>query len=182
MRLAIGLESDLAQTCPCSAAVLLLSRLNSPSPRHGPFVTPLHLPISLPQSLLPPASPCPLRMLPARQPPVAHGPAPHQPRMFLLVLIAPSLHPPTPALTPAPSLLPQFDIEIDGAHAGRIVFRLFDSVCPVTARNFRELATGENGYGYSNSYIHRVVPHVRTFPLSPLAARHSLTDPYPARS
>nr|AHC00617.1 cyclophilin [Ganoderma lucidum] len=52
-----------------------------------------------------------------------------------------------------------FDIEIDGAHTGRIVFRLFDSICPVTARNFRELATGENGYGYSNSYIHRVVPH-----------------------
>ncbi|KAI0367335.1 Der f Mal f 6 allergen [Pilatotrama ljubarskyi] len=52
-----------------------------------------------------------------------------------------------------------FDIDIDGAPAGRIVFRLFDAVCPVTARNFRELATGQNGYGYANSYIHRVVPN-----------------------
>ncbi|RDX49533.1 Der f Mal f 6 allergen [Lentinus brumalis] len=51
-----------------------------------------------------------------------------------------------------------FDIEIDGMPTGRIVFRLFDAVCPITARNFRELATGENGYGYSQSYIHRVVP------------------------
>ncbi|KAI9060421.1 cyclophilin-like protein, partial [Trametes sanguinea] len=52
-----------------------------------------------------------------------------------------------------------FDIEIDGTPAGRIVFRLFDAVCPITCRNFRELATGENGYGYANSYIHRVVPN-----------------------
>ncbi|KAI8973064.1 Der f Mal f 6 allergen [Trametes punicea] len=52
-----------------------------------------------------------------------------------------------------------FDIEIDGAPAGRIVFRLFDAICPITARNFRELATGENGYGYAHSYIHRVVPN-----------------------
>ncbi|KAI0329350.1 Der f Mal f 6 allergen [Cubamyces sp. BRFM 1775] len=52
-----------------------------------------------------------------------------------------------------------FDIDIDGAPAGRIIFRLFDSVCPLTARNFRELATGENGYGYAHSAIHRVVPN-----------------------
>ncbi|KAI0744370.1 Der f Mal f 6 allergen [Daedaleopsis nitida] len=51
-----------------------------------------------------------------------------------------------------------FDIEIDGVPAGRIIFRLYDSVCPLTARNFRELATGENGYGYSQSYFHRIMP------------------------
>ena len=45
--------------------------------------------------------------------------------------------------------------------SGRIVFHLFDAVCPITARNFRELATGEHGYGYAMSYIHRVVPQVR---------------------
>ncbi|KAI0354157.1 Der f Mal f 6 allergen [Trametes cingulata] len=69
--------------------------------------------------------------------------------------------PRAPIQRPRPSSGPDvfFDIEIDGAPAGRIVFRLFDSVCPVTARNFRELATGEHGYGYLNSYIHRVVPN-----------------------
>lgn len=50
-----------------------------------------------------------------------------------------------------------FDITIDGVPAGRIVFRLYDSVCPMTARNFRELATGENGFGYADSAIHRIV-------------------------
>lgn len=50
-----------------------------------------------------------------------------------------------------------FNISIDGLHAGRIVFRLFDEVVPRTARNFRELATGERGFGYAGSAIHRVV-------------------------
>ncbi|MCX5376659.1 peptidylprolyl isomerase [Streptomyces sp. NBC_00091] len=51
-----------------------------------------------------------------------------------------------------------FDINIDGAPAGRIVFALFDKVVPRTARNFRELATGQNGYGYAGSGFHRVIP------------------------
>ncbi|MFJ8311506.1 MULTISPECIES: peptidylprolyl isomerase [unclassified Streptomyces] len=51
-----------------------------------------------------------------------------------------------------------FDITIDGKDAGRIVFRLFDDVVPETARNFRELATGQNGYGYAGSAFHRVIP------------------------
>ncbi|QHC23211.1 peptidylprolyl isomerase [Streptomyces sp. GS7] len=51
-----------------------------------------------------------------------------------------------------------FDIAIDGKDAGRIVFRLFDDVVPETARNFRELATGQNGYGYAGSAFHRVIP------------------------
>ncbi|KAI0794968.1 allergen [Abortiporus biennis] len=50
-----------------------------------------------------------------------------------------------------------FMISINGTPAGRIVFRLFDSVCPHTARNFRELATGQHGFGYHKSSIHRVV-------------------------
>jgi len=50
-----------------------------------------------------------------------------------------------------------FNISINNRPAGRIVFRLFDEICPQTARNFRELATGEHGYGYRFSYIHRVV-------------------------
>jgi peptidylprolyl isomerase len=51
-----------------------------------------------------------------------------------------------------------FDITINNAPAGRIVFKLYDDVVPVTARNFRELATGEHGYGYAGSHFHRIVP------------------------
>jgi peptidylprolyl isomerase len=51
-----------------------------------------------------------------------------------------------------------FDITIDGAPAGRIVFRLFDDVVPKTAQNFRELATGQHGFGYAGSSFHRVIP------------------------
>ncbi|MFF4581407.1 peptidylprolyl isomerase [Streptomyces sp. NPDC001389] len=51
-----------------------------------------------------------------------------------------------------------FDITIDGKPAGRIVFELFDKVVPKTAQNFRELATGQNGFGYAGSGFHRVIP------------------------
>ncbi|MFF1411454.1 peptidylprolyl isomerase [Streptomyces sp. NPDC058289] len=51
-----------------------------------------------------------------------------------------------------------FDIKIDGADAGRIVFNLFDEVVPKTAQNFRELCTGQNGFGYAGSGFHRVIP------------------------
>ncbi|PCH41881.1 hypothetical protein WOLCODRAFT_25018 [Wolfiporia cocos MD-104 SS10] len=51
-----------------------------------------------------------------------------------------------------------FDISINSMPAGRIVFRLFDNVCPMTARNFRELASGEHGFGYAHSTIHRIIP------------------------
>jgi cyclophilin family peptidyl-prolyl cis-trans isomerase len=51
-------------------------------------------------------------------------------------------------------------MNIDGEFIGRIVFRLFDDVCPFAARNFRELATGEHGFGYAGSRIHRVISDV----------------------
>ncbi|GGW26560.1 peptidylprolyl isomerase [Streptomyces xantholiticus] len=51
-----------------------------------------------------------------------------------------------------------FDITIDDEPAGRVVFALFDDVVPKTAKNFRELATGEHGYGYEGSSFHRVIP------------------------
>lgn len=57
-------------------------------------------------------------------------------------------------------------ISIDGRSVGRIVFRLFDDITPVTSRNFRELATGQHGFGYAGSPIHRIIPEVRPFSVS----------------
>lgn len=51
-----------------------------------------------------------------------------------------------------------FDITINDEDAGRIVFALYDEVTPQTARNFRELATGQHGFGYAGSGFHRVIP------------------------
>ncbi|KAI0266430.1 allergen [Gloeopeniophorella convolvens] len=51
-----------------------------------------------------------------------------------------------------------FEISVDGKNIGRIVFRLYDDVTPLTARNFRELATGQHGFGYAGSAIHRIIP------------------------
>jgi peptidylprolyl isomerase len=51
-----------------------------------------------------------------------------------------------------------FDVSVDGKPLGRITFKLFDDVVPKTAKNFRELATGEHGFGYAGSPFHRVIP------------------------
>ncbi|KAF8915549.1 cyclophilin-like domain-containing protein [Mucidula mucida] len=51
-----------------------------------------------------------------------------------------------------------FDISIDSRPAGRLVFALYDEDVPKTSKNFRELATGQHGFGYAGSGFHRIIP------------------------
>ena len=58
-----------------------------------------------------------------------------------------------------------FDVTIDGAAAGKIVFGLFGNVVPKTAQNFATLCDGSAGIGnsgkplhFKGSKFHRVIP------------------------
>merc|ERR1712242_313966 len=54
-----------------------------------------------------------------------------------------------------------FDITADGEDMGRVVFELYEDTTPLTAENFRQIATGQNpaGYSYKGSKFHRVIPN-----------------------
>mmetsp|Transcript_20566 Transcript_20566/g.64711 ORF Transcript_20566/g.64711 Transcript_20566/m.64711 type:complete len:236 (+) Transcript_20566:98-805(+) len=51
-----------------------------------------------------------------------------------------------------------FDVSIGDEAPGRIVMQLRKDVVPKTAENFRQLCTGQAGYGYKNCPFHRVIP------------------------
>ena len=73
------------------------------------------------------------------------------------MFVLPSAHSPRYLLGNITSalLLVYFDMEVGGEEVGRITFELRADVAPKTAENFRQLCTGEAGYGYAGSSFHR---------------------------
>ena len=63
-----------------------------------------------------------------------------------------------------------FDIDIDGADAGRVEIGLYGSTVPRTVENFKQLCLKGRGQGYKGSGFHRIIPgfmcQVRYFKLA----------------
>ena len=55
------------------------------------------------------------------------------------------------------------NIHINGQQSGKLLFKLYDDIVPKTAQNFRELATGQHGFGYAGSPFHRIIPQCRHY-------------------
>merc|ERR1711881_693937 len=52
-----------------------------------------------------------------------------------------------------------FDVTADGEPLGRMTMNLRDDVVPNTCENFKQLCTGERGFGFKGSPFHRVIPN-----------------------
>lgn len=65
-----------------------------------------------------------------------------------------------PSAGPLKPSLPRvfFGIKVGIRYIGRIVIELRSDVAPKTAENFRQLCTGEKGFGYEGSHFHRIIP------------------------
>jgi len=51
-----------------------------------------------------------------------------------------------------------FEVKADNKNLGRIVMELRSDVVPKTAENFRQLCTGEPGFGFRDTVFHRIIP------------------------
>ena len=59
---------------------------------------------------------------------------------------------------------PNFDLDLTRNRdvpflaLGKVVIQLRSDVCPKTCENFRQLCTGEPGFGFEGSIFHRIIP------------------------
>ena len=50
------------------------------------------------------------------------------------------------------------ELDISFLALGKVVIQLRSDVCPKTCENFRQLCTGEPGFGFEGSVFHRIIP------------------------
>jgi cyclophilin family peptidyl-prolyl cis-trans isomerase len=77
-------------------------------------------------------------------------------RIALIILIGGGVFMGTQAAPANPKVF--LDVAINAQAAGRIVIELRMDTVPKTAENFRALCTGETGFGFKGSSLHRIIP------------------------